>query len=124
MQRGTTLEESTSPIGEKVHPFSWSIGDWSAKGQLHRGLAARMDGNGRRWVLAHEFNVLALVKGQERYIFVYDDDSRPHLIDAFRDQAADPELSLNWFDAMVLTNKAREQQETPAEPVPMPRSRI
>jgi hypothetical protein len=82
-----------------------------------------------RWILPHEFNVLALVKGQERYIFVYDDDSRPNLIDAFRDQAADPDLSLNWFDAMVLTNKAREQQETPAEqsaitPVAMPRPRI
>jgi hypothetical protein len=77
-----------------------------------------------RWILPQEFNVLALVKGQERYIFVYDDDSRSHLIDAFRDQAADPDLSLNWFDAMVLTKKARDHQETPAEPVPAPRSRI
>ena len=76
--------------------------------------------------MPQEFNVLALVKGQERYIFVYDDDSRHHLIDAFRDQAADPNLSLNWFDAMVLTKKAREQeqQETVAEPVAAPRSRI
>ena len=77
-----------------------------------------------RWILPQEFSVLALVKGQERYIFVYDDDSRQHLIDAFRDQAADPNLSLNWFDALVLTKKAREQQEAPAEPVQAPRSRI
>ncbi len=77
-----------------------------------------------RWVLPQEFNVLALVKGQERYIFIYDDDSRHQLIDAFRDQAADPDLSLNWFDAMVLTKKAREQQDTPAEPVLTPKSRI
>ncbi len=67
--------------------------------------------------MPQEFNVLALVKGEERYIFVYDDDSRPNLIDAFRDQAADPNLSLNWFDAMVLTKKAREQQETAPEAV-------
>jgi hypothetical protein len=59
--------------------------------------------------MGQEFNVLALVKGQEHYIFVYDDDSRPTLIDAFRDQAADPRLSFNWFDAAVLTQKAREQ---------------
>ena len=59
--------------------------------------------------MAQEFNVLALVKGQEHYIFVYDDDSRETLIDSFRDQAADPDLSLNWFDAMVLTTKAREK---------------
>ena len=64
--------------------------------------------------MPQEFNVLALVKGQERYIYVYDDESRHQLIGSFRDQAADPALSLNWFDAMVLTKKAREQQEDTA----------
>jgi hypothetical protein len=59
--------------------------------------------------MGQEFNVLALVKGQEHYIFVYDDDSRQPLVDAFRDQAADPNLSFNWFDAAVLIQKAREQ---------------
>jgi hypothetical protein len=61
--------------------------------------------------LAQEFNVLALIKGQERFVFVYDDDSRHQLIDTFRNQAADPNLSLTWFDALVLTKKAREQQQ-------------
>lgn len=56
-----------------------------------------------------EFNILALIKGEERYVFVYDDDSRTQLIDALRDQAADPGLTLTWFDAAVLTEKAREQ---------------
>jgi hypothetical protein len=56
-----------------------------------------------------ELNVLALLKGAERYVFVYDDDSQPQLLEAFRDQAADPRLSLSWFDASVLTRKAREQ---------------
>jgi hypothetical protein len=59
--------------------------------------------------MAQEFNVLALVKGQEHYIFVYDDDSRRPLLDALRDLAADPGLSFNWFDAAVLTQKAHEQ---------------
>src|SRR5438067_5456023 len=62
-----------------------------------------------------EFNVLALIKGNERYIYVYDDDSRQPLIDAFRDQAADPRLNLTWFDAAVLTEKAKEQARA-AEP--------
>jgi hypothetical protein len=57
----------------------------------------------------YEINVLALIKGVEHYVFVYDDKSRAQLIDAIRDQAADPTLSLSWFDAMVLTTKAREQ---------------
>jgi hypothetical protein len=60
--------------------------------------------------LPHEFNVLALIKGHEQYIFVYDEESRPGLLDTFRDQAADPHLSLTWFDAVVLTKKAREQE--------------
>ena len=79
--------------------------------------------------MAQEFNILALVKGQERYVFVFDDDAREELIDVFRDQAADPQLSLNWFDAMVLTRKAREQTAEPRQLDPhelpeQPRSRI
>ncbi|MCI0681090.1 MAG: hypothetical protein L0Y71_03215 [Gemmataceae bacterium] len=78
--------------------------------------------------MANEVNVLALIKGDERFVFVYDDASRTHLIDAIRDLAADPELSLTWFDALVLTKKAREQaesapQEEAVEPA-APRSRI
>jgi hypothetical protein len=56
-----------------------------------------------------EVNVLALVKGAERYVFVYDDASRDALVDAFRDHAADPGLNFSWFDAAVLTEKARQQ---------------
>ena len=59
--------------------------------------------------MGQEFNVLALIKGEERYVYVYDDASRSPLLDTFRAQAADPELSLNWFDVAVLTQKAQEQ---------------
>ncbi len=61
--------------------------------------------------MGQEFNVLALTKGSERYLYVYDDDSRQVLLEAFREHAADPNLSLNWFDAAVLAQKAREQAE-------------
>ena len=66
-----------------------------------------------------EFNVLALIKGNEKYVFVYDDDSRQTLIDAFRDQAADPHLSFSWFDAAVMSDKAREQARTAAKATPV-----
>jgi hypothetical protein len=66
--------------------------------------------------VGREFNVLALIKGEERYVYVYDDASRSPLLETFRDQAADPELSLNWFDAAVLTQKAREQTTGAAPP--------
>jgi hypothetical protein len=71
-----------------------------------------------------EFNVLALVKGNERYVYIYDDASQQPLIDAFRDQAADPRLCFTWFDAAVLTEKAREQARINLTPSRAPRSRI
>jgi len=71
------------------------------------------------WPVRREFNVLALIKGNEKYVFVYDDDSRQTLIDAFRDQAADPRLSFSWFDAAVMTDKAREQARTAAQAAPV-----
>lgn len=65
--------------------------------------------------MPREFNILALVKGQERYVYVYDDESRAQLINAFRDHASDPQLNFTWFDAAVLTEKAKEQaRETQA----------
>jgi hypothetical protein len=69
----------------------------------------------------HELSVLALVKGGERFIFVYDDVSREKLIDAIRDQAADPKVALSWFDAAVLTERAR-QQATVGNPGDSPRN--
>lgn len=60
--------------------------------------------------MATEVNVLALIKGDERYLYVYDDASREQLLETFQGHAADPQLSLNWFDAVVLTQKAEEQR--------------
>jgi hypothetical protein len=42
-------------------------------------------------------------------VYVYDDESRLPLLEAFQMQAASPDLSLTWFDAAVLTQKAHEQ---------------
>ena len=50
-----------------------------------------------------------MFKGEERFIYVYDDTSRAAVIDAVRDHAAAPDVSLNWFDAAVLTERARQQ---------------
>jgi hypothetical protein len=72
--------------------------------------------------VGQEFNVIALIKGAERYVYVYDDASRQPLLDCFEAQAADPALSLNWFDAAVLARKAAEQAgRTHALESPAPR---
>lgn len=70
--------------------------------------------------MTQELNVLALFKGPERFIFVYDDDSRDDLIDAIRDAAADPRVAISWFDAAVLTERARRQGTEPADQTPRP----
>ena len=76
--------------------------------------------------MRRELNVLALLKGQERYVFVYDDGSHEDLLDVFRQYASNPGLSFTWFDAAVLTDKARQQQSAGAEEASAakPRSRL
>ena len=64
----------------------------------------------------HDLNVLALFKGDDRYIFVYDDESRDEVVAAVRDAAADPATAFNWFDAAVLSERAKLQAVTHGEP--------
>ncbi len=65
--------------------------------------------------MTRELNVLALFKGEERYIFVYDEESCDALIDDIRHKAADPTIPINWFDAAVLTERIRNREENPQE---------
>ncbi len=55
-----------------------------------------------------EINVLALVKGQERYVFLYDDANRVETLRMLGRYAADPQLSFSWYDAAVMSKKIRE----------------
>jgi hypothetical protein len=55
-----------------------------------------------------EINVLALVKGEERYIFLFDDDNRVETLRQIGRYAANPELSFTWYDAAVMSQKIRQ----------------
>ena len=59
--------------------------------------------------MSREINVLALVKGQERYVFLYDDDSRAEALRVLGRYASNPELSFTWYDAAVLSQKIRQE---------------
>ena len=52
-------------------------------------------------------NVVALVKDAERYIFLYDNESAPAVMQTLGRFAGDPELSFSWYDAAVLSHKVR-----------------
>ena len=55
-----------------------------------------------------EINVLALVKGNERYVFLFDDDNRVEMLRQLGRFAANPELSFTWYDAAVMSQKIRQ----------------
>lgn len=56
-------------------------------------------------------NITALVKGNERYIYVYRDDQRADVLRAFGRHATNPELSFSWMDACVMSQRVRETLE-------------
>ncbi len=57
-----------------------------------------------------DINVLALVKGAERYVFLYDDASRAETLRMLGRYASNPELSFTWYDAAVLSQKIRQER--------------
>ncbi len=79
--------------------------------------------------MAHGVNVVALVKGNERYIFLFDNESEESMLRTLGRFASDSELSFTWYDAAVLSQKVRRIAEetsvaevkTPAESFRPPR---
>jgi hypothetical protein len=71
---------------------------------------------------ARDINVIALVKGGERYVFLYDDDSREQALQTLARQAADPALSFSWYDAAVLAQKVRQNTPRPRRLRYLPRA--
>ena len=55
-----------------------------------------------------EINVLALVKGEERFIFLFDDQNRDDTLRQLARFAANPELDFSWYDAAMLSRKIRD----------------
>ena len=66
--------------------------------------------------MAKDINVLALIKGNERYVFLYDDASRAETLRTLGRFASNPDLSFTWYDAAFLSQKIRQNaQETGRE---------
>ena len=55
-----------------------------------------------------EINVLALVKGEERFIFLFDDENRDETLRQLARFASNPELDFSWYDAAMLSRKIRD----------------
>jgi hypothetical protein len=67
-----------------------------------------------------DINVLALIKGKERYIFLYDDSQRAETLRMLGRHASNPELSFSWYDAAVLSQKIRQEERQQRSRLRMP----
>jgi hypothetical protein len=74
--------------------------------------------NRRIPAVSQDINVLALVKGAERYVFLYDDANRAEALRVLGRYASNPDLSFSWYDAAVLSQKIRQESRQPAAPKP------
>ncbi len=61
-------------------------------------------------------NIMALAKGVERYVFLYDDSRRDDALRMLGRFAANPDLAFTWYDAAVLSQKIREQAQRERQP--------
>lgn len=72
-----------------------------------------------------EINVLALVKGEEKFIFLFDDSNRDNTLRQLAHFAADPEIDFSWYDAAMLSRKIRDavpqENDTPVKEVSIDR---
>jgi hypothetical protein len=71
--------------------------------------------------VTQDINVLALVKGEERYIFLYDDEHRSEALRTLGRFASNPELSFSWYDAAVLSQRVRQAPAEAAADIVRPR---
>lgn len=60
--------------------------------------------------VSKDVNVLALVKGEERFIFMYTDNNKSETLRTLGRFASDPEINFSWYDAAVLSQRLRQDQ--------------
>ena len=61
--------------------------------------------------MKQSMNVLALIRNEQRFIFVYDDSSVTEVLSRLSASAADPELDFTWYDAAMLSQRVRRLNE-------------
>jgi hypothetical protein len=61
--------------------------------------------------VSQDINVLALVKGSERYVFLYNEENRAETLRVLGRYASNPDLSFTWYDAAVLSQKIRQESQ-------------
>ncbi len=58
-----------------------------------------------------DFHILALVKGEHHFIYTFDKNGWDELVETLCQQAEDETLNFTWFDAALLSHRAKSQLE-------------
>jgi len=58
-----------------------------------------------------ETYVIALVKGSERYVWIFDEAHAAEALRSVGRLASNPELSFTWYDAAVLSQRIRQRDQ-------------
>lgn len=67
--------------------------------------------------MSKDINILALAKGEERYIFLYNDRTRNETLRTLGRYASNTELSFSWYDAAVMSQKIRRARSEATQPI-------
>jgi hypothetical protein len=59
--------------------------------------------------MTKDIKVIALIKGEEQYVFLYNENNRAETLRLLGRYASNPELSFSWYDAAVLSQKIRQE---------------
>lgn len=60
--------------------------------------------------MIEDTNITVIPKGEERYVYIWDEPHRPDLLKTFGRQAANPELSFTWLDACRASMAIRKYE--------------
>lgn len=66
--------------------------------------------------MSQDINVVALVKGEERYIFLFNDKQKSQTLRTLGRYASNSKLSFSWYDAAVLSQKVRNIDKVEPQP--------
>jgi hypothetical protein len=61
----------------------------------------------------NDIDVVAVVKGEERYVILYNAETRAAALRQLGRWAGDETLSFTWYDAAVASQRIRESDEKP-----------
>ena len=68
--------------------------------------------------MSKDINILALAKGEERYIFLYNEETRNETLRTLGRYASNSELSFSWYDAAVMSQKVRNNAKSAVSETP------